>query len=859
MYSFFKILTPQDWVITVNKRLVFVLQDEYRRHQMDHGQRLWKKPNISTFEDWLVFTWEKHLIHGLVPTRILLSDAQELLIWRLIIQNSSLPIVNLQTTILTAQQAWKLYRQWRLEAHEMAFEYEQDTQIWHRWAKQFQQLCQQKGWLDRASLINQLLSIQPDPVKRIFLIGFDEITPQQQQWLKHLNAQVIEIKHKESVHTHKRIACNTTDDELTLMLRWACTQWRKGSRKIACIVPNLVRLRTKIQTIFDRLVFNDHPKPNINLSMGSPLCEHLLIHTALLILQLQHKVPVATIIALLHSPYCLDPTQYDQQAQLARTLNDADETNITLQQLTLLAQTQGCSQFAHVCHQLHVLLTTEPHVQTTERWILLFLKTLNLFYWPGNNIDAIEAQWIARWDQLLDELIQLDHLFAPMTKTVVLNHLYQIASNTIFQPSSPSEAIQVLGMLETAGRCFEHLWIQGLDNQAWPPSAQPNPFIPYALQASYGLPHAHASRELYFAQLLTQRLKISAPQVIFSYAHQQDDQTHQASRLIESIQELKELPLATWRDPLTQLQQSADWAWIVDTKGPAITETTSVHSQLYRLQAACPFRAFTYYRLGIRATSVKTFGLSPSERGKLLHHCLEILWKKIKNQATLIAYTATQLKQQVDRAIERALNHLARRHPKLSQPQFRNLESTRLSQLITHAINLDKMRPAFQVIALEKKTKKHIGLIQINLRLDRIDQLDHLDNQWLVIDYKTGGIESYDWLDPRMDEPQLPLYILTHPKITAALIMHIHSRILKTQGISQKDIQIKQVVPLHQLKNAPETWAKLLDRWQKQIIQLTQEFQSGYAQVMPKHGAQTCRYCDLKLFCRINNDGFVKQ
>ena len=49
------------------------------------------------------------------------------------------------------------------------------------------------------------------------------------------------------------------------------------------------------------------------------------------------------------------------------------------------------------------------------------------------------------------------------------------------------------------GLRFDHLWVMGLHHEAWPQSANPNPFLPIALQREHKLPHSSADRELEFA------------------------------------------------------------------------------------------------------------------------------------------------------------------------------------------------------------------------------------------------------------------------------------------------------------------------------------------------------------------------
>ena len=60
--------------------------------------------------------------------------------------------------------------------------------------------------------------------------------------------------------------------------------------------------------------------------------------------------------------------------------------------------------------------------------------------------------------------------------------------------------IQILGPLESAQLEFDHLWVLGLTDEAWPRIPRPNPLLPIELQRSRGLPRSSADWELGFAR-----------------------------------------------------------------------------------------------------------------------------------------------------------------------------------------------------------------------------------------------------------------------------------------------------------------------------------------------------------------------
>ena len=79
---------------------------------------------------------------------------------------------------------------------------------------------------------------------------------------------------------------------------------------------------------------------------------------------------------------------------------------------------------------------------------------------------------------------------------------------------------------------------------------------------------------------------------------------------------------------------------------------------------------------------------------------------------------------------------------------------------------------------------------------------------------------------------------------------------MKFQGVAAQDGLIPGVVSLAGLRpQAARTygsWEDLLAGWRRELDALGVEFASGEARVAPKRGEETCRYCELKPLCRIN-------
>lgn len=184
------------------------------------------------------------------------------------------------------------------------------------------------------------------------------------------------------------------------------------------------------------------------------------------------------------------------------------------------------------------------------------------------------------------------------------------------------------------------------------------------------------------------------------------------------------------------------------------------------------------------------------------------------------------------------------------------LEKQRLKKLIFRWLEIEKQRPPFKVIAKEHSAFIDLKGINISVRIDRIDELE--DGTKLLIDYKTTekDLSIDNWFSDRPEEPQLPLYtLLDTTSITGITFAQIHPDKIHFKGVSHDELNIKGIKSITKIKRQPElNWHEQLSHWQKTFYKLSEAFYSGIATVDPKNKSQSCQYCALKPFCRINEE-----
>ena len=91
-----------------------------------------------------------------------------------------------------------------------------------------------------------------------------------------------------------------------------------------------------------------------------------------------------------------------------------------------------------------------------------------------------------------------------------LARLRRLAAQTLFQPEAPDAPVQILGVLESAGMSFDHLWVMGLSDEAWPIHPRPNPFLPLEAQRQARVPEASLEATLALDAAITRGWRSAA-------------------------------------------------------------------------------------------------------------------------------------------------------------------------------------------------------------------------------------------------------------------------------------------------------------------------------------------------------------
>jgi probable DNA repair protein len=866
-------------VLTVNNRLSRHLHALFEDRMRMQGKDAWRTPEICSLDGWM-----RRSLALLGEEGRLLGDFSVLRLWEEAIEADtaadSQGLLQTAATARRAMQAHRLLVEYRADL--AGFPLTEDHLSFIRWRQGFRKKLAGGEWLDAADIpdrIGAALRRKQIPIPtRVLLVGFDEVSPQIRRLAEALTdagSAVEEVSPLDESRAELiRIPAADVVDEVRRAARWVRHLLEIGEERIGIVVPGLQDYRSHIERIFSEEIDPEvlpglvEEEARFSLSLGAPMSVQGMVTAALEILALQVRSPAETVGFLLRSPYLGGAlAESHGRAALDRDLRSWRSMEVGLHRLKNLASGRrekedvgALPRLAGICEVVMKSLA-EGGKRTPGEWVVHFCRLLEQVGWPGDRpLSSLEFQVHRAWrEKVLPVMVSLDAVCPPMERGTAVTLLRRLALETVFQPETPEGPVRVIGLLESAGLHFDHLWIMGLTDEVLPAPARPNPFIPVALQAARGMPHADAGRELAFARRTAGRLFAAAPKVVLSHPCRNGDVELRPSPLIAHVPSGEidmaptHAPGALIRDLRLCLERT------VDEQAPALREgeNPSGGTGILKDQALCPFRAFAHHRLHARALDRPDVGLDAGIRGTLLHGVLEEFWKITQSRDRLCALDEQALVARIAACVDAAIGKQFGDGRREISPALLGLERRRLAGLVREWLEeVDKKRPPFTVWKPEAMRSETVGVLAVDTRVDRIDVLH--DGSRVILDYKTGRVDLADLFGDRLTEPQLPLYGIGEDEEALAGIAFARVRLGECglKGVARSAELLPGVEAFAESRQAGifdiSGWAELLDRWRCQLEELSAEFVGGEAAVSPADPKKSCQYCDLFALCRID-------
>ena len=887
-------------VITATTRLARELRRDFDRNQEEAGKASWPTAHILPLSAWLSETWKNglftdrparpaaperpdHLATSNRPDRParpaaperLLRPAEERLIWEDIIRSGAEDLLDVPSTAEAAARSWDLLCGWALLLDADAWHESADARAFQSWAREFHARCRRNGWISRAELpaaVAELIEREAVPVPDVVeFAGFLEQSPVQRRLIDALARRGVEIRENaglDEAGDAARLNLADAGREIRAAAEWArrCLESdpnaRDPSYRIGIVVPGLDRRISEIERGFgeefhprNRLRPDLDPARCFNISLGLPLDEYPVVETALLFLGINPlDLTVELASRVLRSPFLHGSTEeMTRRASLDADLRARGAPDVSLADMAALAGKRGgadgCPMLVSLCGVWEEKYRTLQSPRLPSDWAPALSAFLRDIGWPGDRtLDSIEYQTLEVWQELLSELAGLDAVSGRVTLQTAVDVLSIMASTRLFQPESAPAPVQILGVIESSGLRFDRLWIMGIHDGVWPADPVPDPFLPLRLQRRYGLPGSSPERVLESTRMLTGRLLASARSVVVSYPEREEDMDLRVSPLIGELPETSPAELGIQTSPAVEerLHGAAELEVVDDHYGPACDGVALRGGTfLFRLQAACPFRAFAEMRLGAMALEEPGPGLNALERGQLVHRILERIWARLQSHGRLLEETedglAEIVRSHVEPEIRRLLGGRFRRNPR-----FAEIERARLTAVIGEWLGVERRRHPFTVVDQEERRTVEIGGIEVNIRVDRVDRLEN--GSLVILDYKTGECGPADWKGARPDEPQLPIYAVSADAPVAGVVFaRLRTGDAGFRGLAESP----DIVPGVRVPDDQQPLEQTIGQWRAVLDELGRDFREGRAHVDPKDPAQTCRYCALPSFCRI--------
>lgn len=836
---------------------------------------------VLHWRGWTARLWQQALLSG-VEDRALLQPMQEKLLWEFLLDDD--PAVERTDALvdLCVSAASLVYRHGARESLLRSQPATGDPARFAHWFRSFDQHCQEQRLLPGAALEGALaahIAARNLPkYQPLVLCGLADPSPAQQHLLEVIRNAGTPVTVGPALQGFTLVPpvlmrCADDRAEQEALLARLDEALRAATRTtIAIVVPDLSISRDRIERSLrehfapaSKESFREERQPLWEFSTGRPLAAYGIVADALRLLAWTTRdLSAIEVSALLQSPYLDWPVDAESAATLDAGLL---RRNSHLHATWSPAQTAQAlaSRSPALADALRQHTRTWPSLRganaSHSSLVAHTRRLLHDFGWPGPRTRTSEEfQAVQRWDGLLDSLIALD-LISSQTTWGEFQHRLMMATREIsFARENTGAPIQFLTLEESTGTEADHLWLMHADEGTWNSRETAHPLLPWRLQQQHGMPGVDPARDHTRFHEGVNRLLALAPHVTFTYSSAGESGEQRPSPLLIDLPGIAHCD-APQSNVIDQIQAAAHLQTFMDDAVVPLALTAEPvrgGTRILQNQAACAFRAFAELRLGAAALETTDLGMDARERGSLLHRALHLFWAETKNQKSLLQLINEQrLPQAIDHAIMHALAKEERAIDAWSRA-YLQIQRDRLAWLLEHWLRKEAERPDFEVVALEQEMDVAVGPLTLKVKVDRIDAVtvDGVTSR-VILDYKTGDMKAKKWEGDRPEEPQLPLYATALPiaaetgpeQPVGAIAFGV---VRPGSGMAFRSMPNKSALLSTDPKANHAALGVELEMWRNTLQTLAEDYAAGIASVGPRDYPATCRFCEQRLFCRLN-------
>lgn len=864
-------------VLAASERAARAVSADFHAARLREDLRAWATPAIHAWDQWLKDEWETRNREG----RMLLQPLQERSLWMRAIEGSRNGEAMLSGRRLAgmAQSAYRLLCAYAPDSLAVSARrgWTNDAAVFSEWMDAFDKLCREEDAisasrlpLEFAAMLRREEKTEVNPP--LLLIGFDRVTQAQRLLLEAWGDWKADAS--ELAGAARYVAARDAETEVEACVGWIRERLGESSAaRLMVIVPNLAERRGPMERAL-RSDAAGSAAIDFEFTLGMPLQRMSLARSAGLLLRWWSKPVSETELGwLLGSGHLVASAEEEaglQSVMLEMQRREWSRPEWALEEFVAAAERwagRAGSPYASAATQAlrtrvnaaRAKLRAHPQKLSPRAWAVEARLLLEMLGWPGfRPLESVAFQARERWDKVLEVCGAVGFDGSQMSWSEFASAAEDACNEAVFAAESESPRVVVTEPLESAGQVADEIWFLGADERSWPAQGQPHPLLPVGLQRSAGMPHASLRSDWELAERVTERLLGSAGNVIFSYARQDAEVEARPSRIVLDLAggcvelEANASGLAA-RPHKTEAFEDRSLL-------PFLNADLSGGARSLTLQSLCPFKAFGVVRLKAEERRSSGPALSPSQRGLLLHAVMRKIWggrqgAGVSDLEGLLA--VRDLSDFVSGMVAAAMrdafdatrtNAFPDRYPR----RYLELESERLTRLISEWLEYERTRLPFAIAGTEQGAEVTLAGLKLKVRLDRIDVLP--DGSRLIVDYKTGQVNPKDWDGERPEDVQLPLY--------ASLAVQEELEGLVFAQMAPGDMRFKGRVRdaaatlIPTLKGSSglvkdKLTREQLDEWKSRIERLAQDFVDGRAEVDPKDVDKTCGRCHLHAVCRI--------
>jgi probable DNA repair protein len=815
-------------------------------------------PKILSLDAWLRQEWRQQAETSESQGRLLVSSEIEAL-WREVIsrhesQTNAFSLLQPEAAAALAARCRASLKDHRVpvasEQVRTSFSCESDTACFLKWLDRVDIRLKQQGWVMPEDLPELIASERAEQGSEVWFLSEEPPVPSVEAALSS-RFKVTRWYHSVSVDADiSTTAYPTREAEIAAAAKWGFRQ-HESNRVSAIVLADYQRDRPLLEHELRELfgssdqVFTDLP---VNFSRGIELAKVPMFRDALLLLRLiVQDLGRAEVTALLRSPFFgwLDTERNDKAAVIAHLFNSKRRVFKLRHVLEVLGKVVPQSPLETALSVARVDRLSSLRLSACE-WRDRVSSLLQTAGWPSaSGLDSVEYQQLELVDGLLDEIEANSLDKDPYPLTLFVSRLRSVLSEKLFQPQTEVGKLQVMALADTMGLSFETTRVVGATSESLPSNPGLLSFIPWEICRSYQISKIDLEAHYTVAARLIGQLS-STGDVSCTYHQVSDGTAKLPSRFCGVCREDAGSEARGKRGGIVPLESIDDSVGLA-TKLP---NQQAGGVSLLEQQASCPLKAHLNHRLGIKPLEGEAEGLTPGERGGVLHEALKHLFSSLINSDQIRALTAEDRDALIAAAADDAARGLKASIRDRVGLSTLDLERQRLRGILAVWLELEGTRDAsFTVELSEAPLEWECDGLNLTLKVDRVDRLS--TGQRIVIDYKSSaGQTATDWSQNPLKSPQLPCYSQVIANVETIAIGQVsmnepgYLTLGADIGLDDADKKNKKAMD----RAGVSELADLKDQWLADLRSLVRAFVDGSGTPTPSPSA--CRYCHYAAICR---------